>query len=220
MISKNLLNRKSKEDFEKEARYLGLAIHFESHSKITEYTDLESFFLSGTYHMISSRTAESFICWAIVYGHLLSPSKLRRFIQAGVNYNPAVLGAIISYLHTYCPSIGHQIKILIPFVKSNKAPVSLLRGPTPQKYNPHFIKYNVIAFNFLLDKEKFLRPVFYTLKNCTELKNRALFGSVVNADVASYLKWHPTATPYEISKNTGHHKSSVFKVFENIKIAM
>jgi len=57
-------------------------------------------------------------------------------------------------------------------------------------------------------------------KNCLELKNRALFGSAVNADVASYLARHPEATPYEISKAICNHKARVFEVFRDVKAAI
>ena len=70
-----------------------------------------------------------------------------------------------------------------------------------------------------MNQDKFLAPVSFTYKTCIELKNRALFGSVVNADVASFLKWNPQSTPYQVSKGTGHHRARVFEVYRDIEMA-
>jgi hypothetical protein len=60
----------------------------------------------------------------------------------------------------------------------------------------------------------------FVFKHCIELKHRALFGSSVNADVASYLNRNPDATPYQIAIATQNHKARVFEVFKDIKAAM
>ncbi len=73
-----------------------------------------------------------------------------------------------------------------------------------------------MAPQFKLETNKFLLPTEAVYKNCIELRNRALFGSVVNADVASYLQKNPGSTPYSISVITHHHKARVFEVYTDV----
>ena len=109
--------------------------------------------------------------------------------------------------------------ILKPYVRKNKTQRSLIPGPIPKSPHPLFLKYNIITHNFRLDLEKFLVPTSFIYGVCIELKNRALFGSAVNADVASFLKWNPQTTPYQIAKETNNHKARVFKIYEDVKAA-
>ena len=76
-----------------------------------------------------------------------------------------------------------------------------------------------MAPQFILEADKFLRPVATVYKNCLELKNRALFGSIVNADVVSYLEKHPGSKPYQIAKRTHHHKARVFEIYADVLAA-
>lgn len=217
----NLKNSSSEtpETFLNQARYLGIAIESSGIHPVENFVDLEKFFLAATYCLNSSRIAEGFLCCVLKYGHLLSPSKVRRLIRMKTHYDPAVLGGFISYFEKYGVN-DKQWKILKPFIKKSKEEKPLVAGPSPSKRNPYFMKYNIVAHSFKLDNDKFLMPTSYVYKNCHELKNRALFGSSVNADVASYLAWHPEATPYEVSKATCNHKARVFEVFQDVKTAL
>lgn len=222
MILKALQNKISFEEFIKIAQYLGIAINIKPSSqnstiieKQKNFTDVESFFLSATYNLQTSRVTEGVLCWLIQFGYLLSPSKIRRLIVAGTPYDSAVLGALITLM------IDHKIqsaqwKILFPFMRKKKSPISLLEGPTPRAPNPYFLKFGILTPNFKMEANKFLRPEFVILKNCPELRFRALFGSIVNADIASYLLYNASATPYKIAKETHHHKARVLSVYPKI----
>ena len=212
------INKIEHNEFVNLAIYLGIALNSKA-SKRKEFVNLELFFIQATTNLTSSRLAEGFLCWLLRYGHLLSPSKTRRLLNENIDYDKAVLGGFLQFLIKYQIN-SEQWKIILPFTKRSKTKKTLIPGPTPRKPSPLFLKYNVLAHDFALDMDKFLIPQEYTYKHCIELKNRALFGSVVNADTASYLSKNKTSTAYEISKITHNHKASVFKVFEDIKKAM
>ena len=78
MILKNSSNKIALENFLTAATYLGISIS--SKGIIRDYVDLERFFLVATCNFSSSRIVEGFLCWVLRYGHLLSPSKVRRLI--------------------------------------------------------------------------------------------------------------------------------------------
>lgn len=201
-------------EFIPEAAYFGLSLNAPAPTK-KEYRDIEKFFLKATYNLSNSRITEGFFCWLKVYGHLLSPSKIRRLISIGKDYNEAVFGAFIDFIMDECNN-AHPFKILIPFSKKLKAETLLYSSPKISRPNKYFKKYNLVTHDYQLDLNKFLVPKTHTYSSCLELRNRALFGSTVNADVASYLSCNPKATAYRTSKETFHHKASVFKVFQDI----
>lgn len=219
MILDHLSPKKSSLEFQQELAYLGVAIHVKDLQPINHFVDLEKFFLSATYNLSSSRIAEGFLCWLIRYGHLLSPSKVRRLIQMRTPIDISILGGFLEFLVHHNIN-SHQWKILKPFTKRSQSVRQLFKGPKPHSPNVLFLKYNIIAHNYKYDEDKFLTPTSHVYKNCVELKNRALFGSAVNADVASYLKWNPTATPYQIAKATKNHKARVFEVYDDVKVAL
>jgi hypothetical protein len=219
MILKNSLNKLSHNRFLDVAKYLGINIESSSASQIKHYVDLEQFFLAGTYNLNSSRAAEGFLCWLIRFGHLLSPSKTRRLIQSGHHYDSSVLGGVLEFL-TIHNIIYRQWSILKPFAHKNKNRRLLVPGPAPKSPHSAFLKYNIVVHKFRLNLEKFLAPTSFTYGVCTELKYRALFGSSVNADVASFLKWNPRAGPYQVAKETNNHKSRVFEVHTDVQMAL
>ncbi len=219
MISKKSPNKISLDEFREMASYFGIAVQSQQpvisiHPGST-FVDIEVFFLSSTYCLNSSRIAEGFLCWLLKFGHLLSPSKIRRLIQAGYFYDPAVLGGLIEFLIENKIMI-QQWKIVKPFCRKRKHTSSLVEGPLPRVPSSYFLKYRILAPQFKLDGTKFLIPTRAIYQNCIELKNRALFGSVVNADVASYLEKHPASGAYQIAKQTHQHKARVFEVYEDI----
>lgn len=112
-----------------------------------------------------------------------------------------------------------QWKIIRPFCRKKPHVEQLLDGPVPRSPASYFLKYRIVAPQFKLETHKFLFPVTTIYKNCVELRNRALFGSVVNADVASYLQKNPGSTPYQIAVNTHHHKARVFEVYKDVLAA-
>lgn len=222
MISKTLQNKISYEEFIKIAQYLGIAIsitHSSQNLTLKEtqktFTDIETFVLAATYNLKTSRITEGVLCWFIQFGYLLSPSKIRRLIVAGTPFDSAVLGALITLM------IDHKIqsaqwKILFPFMHKKKSPITLLDGPAPRSPNPYFMKFGILTPNFKMEMNKFLQSESVILKNCPELRFRALFGSIVNADIASYLLYNSSATPYKIAKETHHHKARVVSVYPKI----
>lgn len=212
-----LCNSPQNNDFLSEAFYFGVSLN-STLPKKQEYHDLERFFLKATYNLTNSRITEGFMCWLQAYGHLLSPSKIRRLILADEEHNQAVFGAFVDLLINECKN-GHQFKILTPFSKKLKTQTFLYSSPKISKPYKYFKKYNLLAHSYQLNHNKFLIPKESTYKSCTELRNRALFGSTVNADVASYLHYNPDATAYKTSMQTFHHKASVFKVFVDVKQA-
>lgn len=223
MISKKSQNKISADEFKQMSHYFGIAIQAEL-AKIRQkdanltFMDIELFFLSATLHLKTSRIAESFLCWLLEFGHLLSPSKIRRLILSGNNFDRAILGGFIEFLieKNIMPS---QWKIIRPFCKKKMLAEQLLEGPASRLPASYFLKYRIIAPQFKLDTDKFLLPRAVIYRNCVELKNRALFGSVVNADVASYLQKNPGSTPYQIAVNTHHHKARVFEVYKDVLAA-
>ncbi|HEY8270845.1 MAG TPA: hypothetical protein VIG33_08130, partial [Pseudobdellovibrionaceae bacterium] len=124
MISKKLQNKTTNDEFKQMAHYFGIAIQVEL-SDITQknpnliYMDIELFFLSATLHLKTSRIAEGFLCWLLKFGHLLSPSKIRRLILSGQGFDPAVLGGFIEFLieNNIMPN---QWKIIKPFCKKKR----------------------------------------------------------------------------------------------------
>lgn len=223
MISKKFQSKIPYEQFTKTAQYLGVSINtgaiLGSPQNIEEqksYTDLEMFILSATYNLKTSRMAEGILCWLLQYGTLLSPSKLRRLIIDGTPYESAILGAFIKLMIEHKIQ-SSQLKILTPFIHKKRNPILLFDGPAPIKPSPYFKKYGVLAPNFKLEVSKFLKSESFILNNCPEIRFRYLFGSIVNADIASYLLRNTLATPYEIAKGTHHHKARVFSVYPKIK---
>lgn len=218
MISENSQNRVNPEEFREMAQYLGIAL--QSHnikntqSKL-DFVDTEVFFLAATYHLNTSRIAEGFLCWLSAFGHLLSPSKIRRLIQNGHSFDSAMLGGFIEFMLEMNIK-SSQWKIIKPYCKRNKKLKLLLEGPSPRSPAGYFLKYGILAPRFSIELSKFLLPINTIYKNCIELKNRALFGSIVNADVASYLKKHPNSSAYHIAKNTHHHKARVFEIYSDV----
>lgn len=223
MISKESQNKMSDDEFKWMARYFGVSIQVDL-SDIAQknpnliFMDIELFFLTATLHLKTSRMAEAFLCWLLEFGHLLSPSKIRRLILSGNNFDHAILGGFIEFL-TENNIMPNQWRIIRPFCKKMPHTKPLLDGPIPRSPSSYFLKYRIVAPQFRIDVDKFLLPVATIYKNCVELRNRALFGSVVNADVASYLQKNPGSTPYQIAVNTHHHKSRVFEVFKDVLAA-
>jgi hypothetical protein len=223
MILKKSQNNISEDYFLQMARYFGIAVQAASTNITKENTDLifmdiEFFFLSASLHLKTSRLTEGFLCWLLEFGHLLSPSKIRRLILAENNFNPAILGGFIEFLAEN-NILSSQLKIIRPFCKKKSHVELLLKGPPPRQPASYFIKYGIAAPKFELKADKFLLPVPLIYKNNLELRNRALFGSVVNADVASYLQKNPGSTPYQIAIKTHHHKARVFDVYKDILAA-
>lgn len=224
MILEKSQNKISYDEFKEMAYYFGIAIQPTFSNSVldknpkTSFVDIECFFLSATYHLKTSRIAEGFLCWLLKFGHLLSPSKIRRLIQSGRFFDPAMLGGLVEFLseNNIRPA---QWKIVTPFCKKRKEVTQLFEGPAPRLPSSYFLKYRIIAPLFKLETDKFLLPVATVYKNCPELKNRALFGSIVNADVVSYLEKHPGSTPYQIAKRTYHHKARVFEIYADVLAA-
>ena len=224
MILEKSQNKISFDEFKAMAYYFGIAIQagfsklaLDKEPKLS-FVDIECFFLSATCHLKTSRLTEGFICWLLKFGHLLSPSKVRRLIQAGQLFDPAILGGLIEFLSENKIKSG-QWKIVTPFCKKRKKMERLLEGPPPRLLASYFSKYRIAAPRFKLEVDKFLLPTAAIYKNCSELKNRALFGSIVNADVVSYLEKHPGSTPYQIAKRTHHHKARVFEIYADVLAA-
>jgi hypothetical protein len=224
MILEKLQTKVLLSEFQEMSYYFGIAVQ-RSELNVTsvkilgsQYMDIETFFLSATYNLKTSRLAEGFLCWLLQFGHLLSPSKIRRLIQLDYAHDSAVLGGFIEFMieQNIKPL---QWKIISPFCKKRKTPEPLLNGPAPRLTANYFIKYGISAPRFELEVFKFLLPVASIFKKCVELKNRALFGSIVNADVVSYLTKHPGSTAYQVAKKTYHHKARVFEIYSDVLAA-
>lgn len=203
-------------NFSSLANYFGIAISFSDSKPITGYADIETFFLQCTMNFNNSRTAEGILCWIDEYGHLISPSKIRKLIKNGVSYDKIVLGGILEFMKARTVS-ARPLSILKKYVSKRTMSINLFEGPRIRNPAPYFKKVGLLTPNFLLDKEKFLHPRDYVLKSSLELRNRCLFGSVLNSDVASALFKNPQLSAYAAAKLTGHHKANVFKNFLDIK---
>lgn len=198
--------------------YLGAAIGSADESYKSKYVDLELFFLDALAHKDkSSRIMETFLCWCLEYGHLLSPSKIRRMLKDHP-VDPRLLGGMISFFTSHNIK-KEQWKILKPFTKKGKRSISF-GGVRVRSPEPNFEKYGILIPNFELDKNKFLRPKEWTLKHCPEIRNRMLFGSVIHSDIASYLAKNPDANAYRTSLEIEHDKSNIFKNFNDVKVSL
>lgn len=224
MTSKKLQNKISFDEFKEMAYYFGIAIQSDLSNLASDnipklfFMDIEVFFLSATYNLKTSRMTEGFLCWLLKFGHLLSPSKTRRLVRDGQLFDPAILGGLLEFL-VENKIQSNQWKIVKPFCRKRKKAEQLFEGPAPRAPSSYFLKYGIAAPQFKLETTKFLFPIAATYKNCIELRYRALFGSVVNADVVSYLKKHPESTPYQIAKQTHHHKARVFEIYADVLVA-
>lgn len=219
MTSKNSQPKTTNEDFLATSFYFGIAIGPRPSNREKKFLNLEKYFLSATLNLTSSRIAEGFLCWLLRYGHLLSPAKIRRLLSGDEPYDPAVLGGFIVFLQ------GHKIRpqqfdILKPFAKKYEIPRPLFEGPRPSNPDPYFSQFNVITYQYKLDLEKFLTPARAVYKRCSELHNRALFGSAVHADVACCLGLDPSLGPYKIAQMTNNHKARVYEIYEDVRAAL
>ncbi len=207
------------------AKNLGIAVgqrmdSIDSSESISfSYIDLEEFFLEATYSIDQSRLAEGFLCWLLQFGHLLAPSKIRKLITENTTYSSPFLGCYVQWMMDHGIQ-KHQWKILFPWMKKAKEKKTWVSGPAPLNPNSSFLKYNILAHDYQLNKEKFLLPTKQIFLQSLELKNRALYGSSVNADVASFLARNSESTAYEVAKKTHHHRARVYSVYQDIKIAL
>ncbi|PWU18340.1 MAG: hypothetical protein C5B49_07290 [Bdellovibrio sp.] len=204
------------DNFSSLANYFGIAIAFSDSKPVTGYADIERFFLRCTMNFNNSRTAEGILCWIDEYGHLLSPSKIRKLIRDGVPYDKVVLGGLLEFMKVRSVG-GRPIDILKKYASKRESPINVFEGPRIRNPAPYFKKVGLLIPNFAVDKAKFLRPREYVLRSSLELRNRCLFGSVLNSDVASLLSKNPDLNAYAASKLTGHHKANVFKNFLDIR---
>lgn len=198
--------------------YFGIAITRGSESArqgMTEYQDLEKFFLLSTKNMEDPRVAEGVLCWVHEYGRLLNPSKIRKLIKEGADYHPAVLGGMIEFVKFH-KITDKSIEILRPFTKKFADPAPLKEGPRVRLPEPNFALYNVLIPSYRLDKEKFLQPREFVLKKCPEILFRKLFGSASHADLAALLLKSRNIQKYEAHKITGHHKHTIYKIFDDV----
>ncbi len=206
-------------NFSSLANYFGIAISFSDSKPVTDYADIERFFLQCTMNFNNSRTAEGILCWIDEYGHLISPSKLRKLIKEGVPYDKIVLGGILEFMKAR--TVGARpLSILKKYVSKRAISANLIEGPRIRSAAPYFKKVGLLTPDFLLDKKKFLRPSDHVLRSCLELRYRCLFGSVLNSDIASALSRNPQLNAYAAAKLTGHHKANVFKNFLDIKAGL
>jgi len=213
MISKNY--SLSEFNGEKFLIYMGLSIG-EGRHRIEEYVDIEQFFLWLTTQFNDSRLAEGTLCWIRKYGNLLSPAKIRRFVQNGANCNQQVLNGIVNFM------INNKIKAnQVGILKTPKFRKVLDYGHSVRIRNPmrEFEIENVFIPNFNLDDNKFLRDEKSVMADNIEMRSRMLFGSCVNADVYSIIKKHPEVSRYEVHKVTTHHKKSVNDIFNGTNLA-
>src|SRR5262249_1457427 len=89
----------SMSDFLDQLAYFGAALTGNPQRIAQEYNDLEVFVLGATLKLsVDTRATQAFLLWVIRYGCLLSPSKLRRLIQAGHPHDPTLLGAMIDLI--------------------------------------------------------------------------------------------------------------------------
>jgi hypothetical protein len=175
------------------------------------YNDIELFVFSSTVITHSPRTLEGLLAWLKVYGHVLSPSKIRRMISQNIKHDSAVLGAFCDFIERY-----HQInfKIVKDLCQKKTELTSLTVTPLNliRSYNPSFKKWNLAVTDYDCNEEKFLTSLKSLLNECLELKNRLIMGSAVNADLHSLFskeKNYLKETQYEISKKIFHQRSSV-----------
>jgi hypothetical protein len=182
----------------------------------SSYQDLELFFLQATLEVSRDvRTTQAILNWTERYGVLLCPSKLRRLLKDGVEYNTENLGALISIIREN-DSRPQKWDLIRPYTKKKRV-LSLLFSqlPKPTKLNPHFSKFGVLAPLMPSDPDKYLLPPQTVLTNCLELQNRANFVGTLASDVRSALEKHPgIKTSYELAKMINHHRPQVHAVVE------
>lgn len=209
----------SQNEFQKKLYYFGILVGTGEEASPQTYHDMEKFILDASRSASTSREWEGLLCWLKIYGHILSPSKLRKLIKEHYPYQPAVLGGMLDFTKKKSAQ-KCDFKILKPYLKKNKAPVALIEGPRVRQPEAIFAKRGLLIPDFLLDEKKFLMPQEQLLKQCPEIRFRLLFGYSVNADVASALLKDPTLNAYRATLVTGNHKARVFAVFRDVKAGL
>jgi hypothetical protein len=198
-------------------QYFGVSVQGdEPASEIFGYQDIEKFIMKVTTFKHTPRTLEGFLAWLNQYGHLISPSKIRRLVKNGEIYKSSFLGAICDLLER-----KHQVKFKIvrELCEKEKFPTTLTPMPISliRSRNPVFEDWGLVVTEYECKAEKFLIPEKHLLKNCLELRNRIVMGSVTNSDICSLLLKHKSPedlTMYQISKLTNHQKTSVTRALK------
>ncbi len=186
------------------------------------YLDLEDFFLEATLNLGQDpRVTQCFLTWLVKYGIILSPSKVRRLLQAKRTVDHAVLGAFIDILEANNRQKKHW-KIVRRFIHKTTTRLLLPQLPAPltSKVNPFFLKYGILTYSFQLDESKYLQPANVVLKTCSEIRYRAMGIGIPAADLRSFYEKHPDVhSVYEIAKRTHHPRTSIYlsyRMFEEL----
>lgn len=177
-----------------------------------EYHDIEKFILDNTVLEHSSRTLEGFLTWLKKYGFILSPSKLRRMVNSKYKCDKVVLGAFMDFVQIYS---DQDMTLVTKLCKKNKNQISLLKDvplSLIRSRNKIFERWGVIIPDYKLDEGKFLLSNEQIINHCPELRNRVFMGSVLHADLYTYLsKNGKHETKYRIAKNIFNLSGSVGK---------
>lgn len=184
--------------------YFGAALNGDYKRFETEYQDLELFILEGSRNLShDTRVTQAFIHWVSLYGCLVSPSKLRRLIQEGFEYDPAVLGVILDLIESGEGRL-QSWKILKPHTKRAKNERLLFPDlPRPRSaLNPIFFNWGIVAPRMKESQTKYLLPSPSVFKRCPELRYRAEGVSSVAADIRAFKDKNRTSelSVYEMSK--------------------
>jgi len=218
----NTLNS-SVETFATNLESLGGLIHTHTSSRKTkrDYIDLELFFLTSTCHLLNSdgRLVRCMEYWTYTFGKYLSPSRITKYIQQGIAYDGAVLGALLSIADSKFPRSG-EFHLLIKFTKKhNNAPLLafLKRVKNPDE---NWIKFGIIAPQFIPDEPKhFLRSTDYIIKNIPELSYRIKGYTIAIANINALLDLNGPLSVYKIAKITNSTYSYIHGIYnKHIKI--
>lgn len=184
--------------------YFGAALNGDLKRFETEYQDLELFILEASLNLShDTRVTQAFIHWVARYGCLISPSKLRRLIQEGTEYDPTMLGAILEVIQASEGRLQNW-KILKPRLKKAKGERLLFPDlPRPRSgLNPFFQKWGILAPAMNEPEKKYLLPSQAVFKRCPEIRYRAEGTSAIAADIRAFKGKNRNAetTLYRLAK--------------------
>lgn len=200
--------------------YFGAALNGDFKRFEKEYQDLELFVLEGSKNLGSdTRVTQAFIHWVSRYGCLISPSKLRRLIQEGTEYDPTLLGVILDLIQASEGRLQNW-KILRAHLKKSKDDNLLFDHlPRPRSgLHPVFQKWGIIAPALNEPENKYLLPSQAAFKRCPELRYRAEGVSSVAADVRAFKDKNrrPNTSIYRIAKTIHHPRAQVTGFYKQL----
>lgn len=198
---------------------LGARLSYENTFK-SRYVDIEETFLDATLAAhVDSRLLTAIEHWIYTFGFVIKPSKVKRLIEGGRSYDPAVLGA-------FCEIIKNNklkkvnFNCLKPFIKSEDHLTEVLEKPFPTKdssQDPIWLKYNLSKTKYIDRSEKYLRAKEWIAENIPELKYRIKGISVNESDYNAYKDKEDIGSLYKLAQDIHAHYPEIHRIHNKVQ---